>query len=222
MRDTIIKMNALSYKIKETVDIMRCNGIEGSRRAIYSLYCYILSHTNDLKDVGLFQITGSILAEIAYAKMEGFGRIPYMAYYCLTRGVSAIEPVGNLELIHENMFRSAEGRLKLMFHGGGKIINDRVDLITNHIPQKTYDLAHICDYLTLKKRGYSSMDRWWQLANEDVSEARKKYTRYSDEELISLGNKINDIIAEQVLKDLHTYAKIMGLLSLEIDMTFID
>ncbi|MDE7420049.1 MAG: hypothetical protein K2N35_07550 [Muribaculaceae bacterium] len=206
MRDNTIEMNALSYKIKETFDIINCNGIEGSLDAISSLYGYILSHTNELKNVGLFQITGSILAEIAYAKIKRFGRIPHMAYYCFTQGRSAIEPVGNLDLILENQFKSAEGRLKLMFRGGGELISNRVHLIGNRTPQEAYELSHICDYLTLIKRGYSNVERWWQLAKEDVGNARKKYSKYSDEELILIGNEINDIIAERVLKDLHTHA----------------
>lgn len=199
-------MNALSYKIKETFDVIQRNGIEGSKGAISSLYSYILCNSNELEEIGLFQVTGSIFAEIAYAKMREFSRIPHMAYYCFTRGVSAIEPVGNLPLIMDNMFKSREGRLKLMFRGGEKIIRDNIHVIKNMTPQEAYEFAHMCDYLTLKQQGYSNPDRWWQLATEDVGNARKKYLKYSDSEIITIGSDINNTIAEQVLKDLHRYA----------------
>lgn len=203
-------MNTIDYKIKDTFDVIACNGILSSKNAIYSLYSYILSHVDEMSEISMFQVTGSVLAEIAYAKMEGFTRIPHMAYYCLTRGVSAIQPIGYQQIIMDNMFKSIEGRLKLMFRGADKLISDRVSLIKNLSPQETYDFAHMCDYIVLKNQGFSSSERWWQLAVEDVGEARNNYPNYSDDQIIAIGRDIHDKVANQVLLDLKTYARDYG------------
>lgn len=152
-------MNQLDYKIKETVDFIRCNGLN-SQSKFQELYAFTLSHLDDLRNLALFQLSGTLYGILALEKVPGCTRFPNIAYYCLTRGASAIQPAGALPLIQENWLHSHAERAKLLLSGGLKLISDRIHIIRDMPHQQAYDLSVLGDILYLRSCGYNSNENW--------------------------------------------------------------
>ena len=199
-------MNQLDYKIKNTLESLQKFGVQGSLREIHNLYTYALSHLEDLENLGLFRLSGTLFSIISFEKIPGLTRFPNIAYYCLTRGTEAIQPVGYINIIQENWKESYAERAKLLLNGGLKLISDRLYIIDNIPRQQAYDFSVLGDMLKLISLGYTSVENWWTRALEDTKWIREKYSSLSDNEIIEMGNYIHIQINQQVYKDLKTYA----------------
>ena len=90
------------------------------------VYKYVLSNVYELKQIKLYQLTGTIFSIIAYEKIPGLSRIPNIAYYCLTQGALVMQPIADFNICIENQNHSIEERVKLLLNGGLKMVIDRV------------------------------------------------------------------------------------------------
>ena len=200
----------INQKFKETVDHIRQYGISGSYQTFRDLYKYVLSNVSELKQIKLYQLTGTIFSIIAYEKIPGLSRIPNIAYYCLTQGALVMQPIADFNICIENQNHSIEERVKLLLNGGLKMVIDRVYVIADMPAQKAVDIAILGDILKLKSIGFSCQDEWWRNACEDCNWIRNKYNDMSEIDIMLACREIHQRIAEQVYLDLEQYSKDFG------------
>ena len=203
-------MNQLDDLIRDTIENIRMKGLTSSVDFFRTLYSFTLSHLDQLKNLSFFQLSGTLFSIISYEKISDLTRFPNMAYYCLTKGVTALQPMGYSNVIQENQMHSRAERAKLLLNGGLKLVEDRLYSVPNMPHQQIYDLSILGDILMLKSLNYNSQELWWHRALEDCEWIRQNYRVYTDEAIIKMGDNINSQIAEQVYVDLKTFANDFG------------
>lgn len=203
-------LTSIDYKVKETLQSIQSYGLSGSISEIQQLYVHILRNLPELKNLALFQIAGTLFSVLAAQKFNGLTRFPNMAYYCLTRGATIMQPLGDLNICIQNQFHSREERAKLLLGGGLKLISDRIYVIDNMPHQQAFDLSVLGDVLRLKNDGYSSRERWWTRALEDAEWIREKYDEFSEMQIYEISDNVHNAISNQVYNDLETFASDFG------------
>ena len=200
-------MNELDKKIKSTTDKIREFGLQGCRQEFQNLYLFTLNHIQDLSNLALFQLSGTLYSIMAFEKIPSLSRVSNIAYYCLTRGTYALQPAGYLNIIEENWMFSRAERAKLLLNGGLKLIVDRLYLFEDNNHQQVHDFSILGDILKLKQLNFSSNENWWRNALEDCAWIRNSYSQFSESEIINLSDHYHQIIAKRVYLDLQNYVE---------------
>lgn len=82
-------------------------------------------------------------------------------------------------------------------NGGMQLIEEKVYLFT--IPgSQVIDFAILADVLKLQKMNFRSPERWWSRVVEDAQRIRRNYPQYSDDDIITRGNRIHRSVAANV------------------------
>lgn len=73
------------------------------------------------------------------------------------------------------------------------------------------DFALLCDVLKLQQDGFNSNDPFWKRIVFGGTILKSQfYQSYSNEEIIGLGDAINDKVADQMWDDFYTFCKSNG------------
>ena len=175
--------NMLNRLLTSSLNSLSTYGIANSHGQLRELYQYTCSHLSQLDKVNDYYMAGAIFAIISYEKL-GLSHAPRLAYYCLTTGT-------------EMNSNAIEERLKLVMNGGMQLIEEKVYLFT--IPgSQVIDFAILADVLKLQKMNFRSPERWWSRVVEDAQRIRRNYPQYSDDDIITRGNRIHRSIAASV------------------------
>lgn len=82
-------------------------------------------------------------------------------------------------------------------NGGMQLIEEKVHLFTISGNQ-VIDFAILADVLKLQKLNFTSPERWWNRVVEDAQRIRRSYPQYSDDDIITKGNRIHQSVAANV------------------------
>lgn len=148
-------------------------------------YDYCTSHLVELKKCDYY-LLGSLFAIISYEKI-GCRDAPRIAYICLTADTRN----------NKNENRSIIERLQLVMKGGIGLIEEKGHCFSMDTEQ-VIDFAIMADVLRLNKGGFNSTENWWKNVLEDQNTARRKYPPYTDEQIISIGQKIHETVADSI------------------------
>ena len=175
--------NMLNRLLTSSLNSLSTYGIANSHSQLRELYQYTCSHLSQLDKVNDYYMAGAIFSIISYEKL-GLSHAPRLAYYCLTTGA-------------EMNSNAIEERLKLVMNGGMQLIEEKVYLFT--IPgSQVIDFAILADVLKLQKMNFRSPERWWSRVVEDAQRIRRNYPQYSDDDIITRGNRIHRSVAANV------------------------
>ena len=179
----ITKNNMLNRLLISSLNSLSTYGIANSHNQLRELYQYTCSHLSQLDKINDYYIAGAVFSIISYEKL-GLGHASRLAYVCLTTAATT-----NNSAIEE--------RLKLVMNGGMQLIEEKVHLFTISGNQ-VIDFAILADVLKLKKLNFTSPERWWNRVVEDAKRIRINYPQYSDDEIITRGNRIHQSVAANV------------------------
>ena len=173
----------INQLIISTLRSLSTSGTTGSHNQLRELYQHTCSHLSQLDKINDYYIAGAIFSIICYERL-GLGHAPRLSYYCLTIGGKT-----NNNAISE--------RLKLVMNGGMQLIEEKVHLFTISGNQ-VIDFAILADVLKLQKLNFTSPERWWNRVVEDAQRIRRSYPQYSDDDIITKGNRIHQSVAANV------------------------
>lgn len=173
----------LNRLLMSSLNSLSTGGVVNSHNQLRELYQYTCSHLSQLDKINDYYMAGAIFSIISYEKL-GLGHAPRLAYVCLTTAATT-----NNSAIEE--------RLKLVMNGGMQLIEEKVHLFTISGNQ-VIDFAILADVLKLQKLNFTSPERWWNRVVEDAQRIRRSYPQYSDDDIITKGNRIHQSVAANV------------------------
>ena len=173
----------INQLITTTLRSLSAYGIPSSHNQLRELYQYTCSHLSQLDKINDYYMAGAIFSITSYEKL-GLGHAPRLAYICLTTAATT-----NNSAIEE--------RLKLVMNGGMQLIEEKVHLFTISGNQ-VIDFAILSDVLKLQRQNFTSPERWWNRVVEDAQRIRRSYPQYSDDDIITRGNRIHRSVAANV------------------------
>ena len=173
----------LNRLLTSSLNSLSTYGVANSHSQLRELYQYTCSHLSQLDKINDYYMAGAIFSIISYEKL-GLGHAPRLAYVCLTTAVTT-----NNSAIEE--------RLKLVMNGGMQLIEEKVHLFTISGNQ-VIDFAILADVLKLQKLNFTSPERWWNRVVEDAQRIQRNYPQYSDDDIITRGNRIHRSVAANV------------------------
>ena len=173
----------INQLITSTLRSLSTYGIPSSHNQLRELYQYTCSHLSQLDKINDYYMAGAIFSIISYEKL-GLGHAPRLAYVCLTTAAATSNS-------------AIEERLKLVMNGGMQLIEEKVHLFTISGNQ-VIDFAILADVLKLQKLNFTSPERWWNRVVEDAQRIRRNYPQYSDDDIITRGNRIHQSVAANV------------------------
>ena len=179
----ITKNNMLNRLLISSLNSLSTGGVVNSHNQLRELYQYTCSHLSQLDKINDYYMAGAIFSIISYEKL-GLGHAPRLAYVCLTTAVTT-----NNNAIEE--------RLKLVMNGGMQLIEEKVHLFSISGNQ-VIDFAILSDVLKLQKLNFASPERWSNRVVEDAQRIRRNYPQYSDDDIITRGNRIHQSVAANV------------------------
>lgn len=169
----------INQLITNTLTSLSINGIVNSHDKMRELYQYTCSHLSQLSNIRDNYMAGAIFSIMSYEKI-GLGHAPRLAYFCLTNEFS------NPNAIAE--------RLKLVMNGGMQLIEDNAYRFSLSGKQ-VVDFAILSDVLSLQRTNFTSSEKWWNRVVEDAQRIRREYLQYTDDEIITRGNRIHQSVA---------------------------
>lgn len=178
-------MTAIDLKAHELLNKLRFNPISTCHKDMKELYDYCTSHLVELKKCDYY-LLGSLFAIISYEKI-GCRDAPRFAYICLTADTRN----------NKSETRSIIERLQLVMKGGIGLLEEKSYLFSIEI-EMVIDFAIMADVLRLNKAGFNATEDWWRNALEGLNTARRKYPSYTDDLIISLGQKYHETVADGV------------------------
>lgn len=173
----------LNRLLISSLNSLSTGGVVNSHSQLLELYQYTCSHLSQLDKINDYYMAGAIFSIISYEKL-GLGHAPRLAYVCLTNAATT-----NNNAIEE--------RLKLVMNGGMQLIEEKVHLFAISGNQ-VIDFAILADVLKLQKLNFASPERWWNRVVEDAQRIRRNYPQYSDDDIITRGNRIHQSVAANV------------------------
>lgn len=178
-------MIAIDLKAHELLDKLRITPIQACHENMKLFYEQCLNQLKDLEKSDHY-LLGSLFAIICYERLY-CRDAPRLAYICLTADTRE----------HKNENRSIIERLQLVMKGGIGLIEEKSYYFSMDT-EKVIDFAIMADVLRLDKVGFNATENWWRNALEGQNTARRKYPSYTDEQIISIGQKIHETVAESV------------------------
>ncbi len=178
-------MTTIDLNAHELLDKLRFNPISTCHKDMKELYDYCTTHLVELKKCDHY-LLGSLFAFISYEKI-GCRDAPRFAYICLTADTRN----------NKNETCSIIERLQLVMKGGIGLLEEKSYLFFIEI-EKVIDFAIMADVLRLNKDGFNTTEDWWKNVLEDMEVARRKYPSYTDDLIISLGQKYHETVADGI------------------------
>lgn len=172
-------------KSHELLNKLRFNPIPTCHKDMKELYDYCTTHLVELKKCDHY-LLGSLFAIISYEKI-GCRDAPRFAYICLTADIR----------YNKNETRSIIERLQLVMKGGIGLLEEKSYLFSIEV-EMVIDFAIMADVLRLNKAGFYTTEDWWRNALEGLNTAQRKYPSYTDDLIISLGQKYHETVADGV------------------------
>ncbi len=180
-------MTTIDLKAHELLDKLRITPIPACHEEMELFYEQCINHLENIEKSDQY-LLGCLSAIICYERLY-CRDAPRLAYICLTADTRQ----------HKNENRSITERLQLVMMGGIGLIEEKTSCFSMDT-EKVIDFAIMADVLRLHKVGFNSTENWWRNALDGQNTARRKYPSYTDEQIISIGQKIHETVAESVYK----------------------
>lgn len=194
----------INRKIRNILGILKTRGVSSACNSMLDLCDYTFHNLSQLDNINNYYWAGSIFAITCYERIDATAQVPRLAYYCLTQDTKIVEP--------ENMgkpynLRSTVERLQLVMRGGLRLVREKAYLMDDMSEEQAISFSIMSDVLKLQRMGFSCNEQWWNNAVLDLGDHRGTYASFSDDDIISEGEKVHFVVADAVRQYLEMYVR---------------
>ena len=200
-----MQMTTIDYNVQHALDYLQQFGLSSASMQLRMVYSATMDNLDELSRLSAFYLAGGVFALMSFEHIPNTPKAPNLAYYCLTRAVTANQPSHDIWAQAANRQNAIAERAKLLLNGAVRLITDRIDAIHTMPAQQAYDLSILGDIMYLRNDGFTSGEIWWVHANEDYPRIRASYSHLSDDEIMTLSQEVHETIADRVLSGLKEF-----------------